>query len=142
VNQAVLNLVVDAARAITDKHQNVSMGRITVRTRLDGGSVVVSASDTGGGISDGIRDRIFEPFFTTKRVGRGTGQGVAVVHSVIVERHRGRVTLDTEAGQGTTFHLHLLVDGPGAATGPSRYGCGLKSLGRSDTTLVRDELKL
>ena len=75
-----------------------------------GQEVRISVSDTGGGIPEAIRDRIFEPFFTTKPVGRGTGQGLAIVRAVVVEKHGGRVTMETETGRGTTFHLFLPLE--------------------------------
>jgi PAS domain S-box-containing protein len=110
VNQAILNLVVNAAHAVEDalggRHTG-KLGVIKVATRLVGREVRISVSDTGNGIPESIRERIFEPFFTTKPVGRGTGQGLAIVHAVVVEKHGGRVTLETEPGRGTTFHLFL-----------------------------------
>jgi two-component system, NtrC family, sensor kinase len=109
VNQAVLNLVVNAAHAIADHAKDGEKGLIRVRTRQDGDSAVISVSDTGGGIPDSIRDRIFDPFFTTKEVGRGTGQGLSVAHSVIVEKHRGQLSFETERGRGTTFEIRLPI---------------------------------
>jgi signal transduction histidine kinase len=73
--------------------------------------VHVAISDTGGGIPADIRGLIFDPFFTTKEVGRGTGQGLAIVRSIVVDKHGGTLTFDTKVGQGTTFHLRLPVDG-------------------------------
>ncbi len=107
VNQAVLNLIVNAAHAIADHAKDGEKGLIRVRTRQDGNTAVISVSDTGGGIPDSIRDRIFDPFFTTKGVGRGTGQGLSVAHSVIVEKHRGQLSFETERGRGTTFEIRL-----------------------------------
>jgi PAS domain S-box-containing protein len=119
INQAVLNLVVNAAHAIEEALGGRSTGRlgtIKVTTRLQGREVRVSVSDTGKGIPEAIRGRIFEPFFTTKPVGKGTGQGLAIVHAVVVEKHGGRVTLETEAGRGTTFHLFLPLEPEAAAS--------------------------
>jgi PAS domain S-box-containing protein len=110
VNQAVLNLVVNAAHAVEEtlggRHTG-KLGLIRISTRQVEQEVRISVSDNGPGIPEAIRDRIFEPFFTTKPVGRGTGQGLAIVHAVVVEKHGGRVTVDTETGRGTTFHLFL-----------------------------------
>jgi len=108
VNQVVLNLIVNAAHAIGDVVNGTdSKGRIDVRTHLDGENVVISISDTGGGIPDAICDHIFDPFFTTKGVGKGTGQGLAIARSVVIEKHGGALTFETKPGQGTTFFVSL-----------------------------------
>jgi signal transduction histidine kinase/HAMP domain-containing protein len=112
VNQAVLNIIVNAAHAIGDVvGDSGGRGKIVVGTRLEGASVVISITDTGGGIPDHIRARIFDPFFTTKQVGKGTGQGLAIARSVIVDKHGGELTVETQLGTGTTFHLRLPVNG-------------------------------
>jgi signal transduction histidine kinase len=70
--------------------------------------------DTGPGIPENIRSRIFDPFFTTKKVGKGTGQGLTISHSVIVDKHGGTIHFDTEMGKGTTFIIRLpMEDGVG-----------------------------
>jgi len=90
INQAVLNLVINAAHAIRDVvGDGGARGKITVTTRHDGDEVEIAISDTGTGIPPAVRDKIYDPFFTTKEVGRGTGQGLAIVHSVVVDRHQG-----------------------------------------------------
>jgi signal transduction histidine kinase len=112
VNQVVLNIVVNAAHAISDVVNGTDRrGRITVQTRHDGASVVIRIGDTGGGISADIASRVFDPFFTTKDVGKGTGQGLAIAHAVILEKHGGDLTFETEVGSGTTFIIRLPVDG-------------------------------
>jgi hypothetical protein len=68
--------------------------------------------DDGGGIPEAIRERIFDPFFTTKAVGRGTGQGLAIARSVVVDKHGGTRTFETEVGRGTTFFVRVPLDGP------------------------------
>jgi PAS domain S-box-containing protein len=111
VNQVMLNLLVNAAHAIADVGSGGdSKGLIRVSTRLEGDAVVISVSDTGGGIAENIRHRIFEPFFTTKEVGRGTGQGLAISHNIIVKRHGGVIDCDSEVGKGTVFHVWLPLD--------------------------------
>jgi two-component system, NtrC family, sensor kinase len=108
LNQVFLNLLVNAAQAIADVVQGSGQkGMIRVKTWQDGEQVVVSVSDTGAGIPEGIRQRIFEPFFTTKEVGRGTGQGLALARRVVVDRHSGSLTFETELGKGTTFFVRL-----------------------------------
>jgi signal transduction histidine kinase len=114
LNQVFLNLLVNAAHAIEDKHRRQGqrgMGEIHLSTRVDGDCVVVSVRDSGCGIPDAIRDRIFEPFFTTKEVGRGSGQGLPLVRSIVVDRHGGALTVDTLVDVGTTFHVRLPSQG-------------------------------
>ena len=110
-NQIILNLVVNASHAIGDvvKKNPGTKGVITVRTRRDGDFAEVSVSDTGTGIAEAHRARIFEPFFTTKDVGRGTGQGLALVYNSVVKKHGGTANFETEVGKGTTFIIRLPV---------------------------------
>jgi signal transduction histidine kinase len=119
INQCVLNIVVNAAHAIGDVVAGTGgRGRITVRTRLDGDAhVVVSVTDTGRGIPEGIRDRVFDPFFTTKDVGKGTGQGLAIARVIVVDRHQGELTIESEVDRGTTCHMRLPIHGAVAPPG-------------------------
>lgn len=109
MNQVFLNIIVNAAHAIADVVGDGSRGKgtITVSTRALGDWVEIRISDTGTGIPEAIRTKIFDPFFTTKQIGRGTGQGLAYVHSVVVEKHKGIITFETEEGKGTTFIIRL-----------------------------------
>jgi len=100
LNQALINLIVNAAHAIEDKGDKAHKGKITITTRLVGGAVACSVSDTGIGIPSKDRDKIFDLFFTTKEPGRGTGQGLSLVHNIIKD-HGGRITVDSEVGRGT-----------------------------------------
>ena len=72
---------------------------------------MISVADTGCGIPRRVAERVFDPFFTTKEVGRGTGQGLAIARTLVVERHGGTLTFETAPGEGTTFHVRLPVDG-------------------------------
>ena len=110
-NQVILNLITNAAHAIADttNHGQDGKGRIGISTRLDGEWAEIRVSDTGTGIPENIRKRVFDPFFTTKDVGKGTGQGLAIAHSVIVDKHEGSITFESETGTGTTFILRLPV---------------------------------
>jgi signal transduction histidine kinase len=109
-NQVVLNLLLNAAHAISDVVEGTgTKGRITVRTRAIGDYVEVSVSDTGAGIPESVRGRIFEPFVTTKEVGRGTGQGLALSRGIVVEKFKGSLHFETETGKGTTFYIRLPV---------------------------------
>jgi len=105
----VLNLMVNAAHAIKEKVTEGEMGRITIGTRARGEFAEISIADTGSGIPEAIRSRIFDPFFTTKEVGKGTGQGLALAHSVVVKKHCGKIWFETELGRGTTFFIHLPI---------------------------------
>jgi two-component system, NtrC family, sensor kinase len=110
MNQVFLNLLVNAAHAIKDRGEgNGQKGVIGVRTHRDNDHVVISISDSGCGIPENIRDKIFEPFFTTKEVGRGTGQGLAIARTIVVEKHGGSLSFDTEVGRGTTFQIRLPI---------------------------------
>jgi signal transduction histidine kinase len=107
-NQVILNLIVNATHAISDVVRGSNQkGSIRIGTRRDGGWAEVRVSDTGAGIPEGIRARIFTPFFTTKEVGKGTGQGLAMAHSVIVKKHQGTIRFESETGVGTTFVVRL-----------------------------------
>ena len=111
-NQAILNLVVNAAHAIADnrKKPNEPLGRITITARRSGDNVEIRVADTGSGIPVEARKRIFEPFFTTKEVGKGTGQGLAMAYASIVNKHGGAIDFNTELGKGTTFTINLPLE--------------------------------
>lgn len=108
----ILNLVVNAAHAIEDQvnQGRMAKGVITVATRRKDDWAEIQIRDTGGGIPEAIRARIFDPFFTTKEPGRGTGQGLAICHPVIVDKHGGRIFFESEVGRGTTFTINLPLD--------------------------------
>jgi len=108
-NQVILNLIVNAAHAIAAACAEGlrDQGKITVRTSRHGDWAEIAVADTGTGIPEDLRSRVFEPFFTTKPVGQGTGQGLALAHSVIVNQHRGQIWFETEVGCGTTFFIRL-----------------------------------
>jgi signal transduction histidine kinase len=108
-NQVLLNLVVNAAHAIAEvtTGENGGRGLITASTRRCGDWAEVRIRDTGCGIPEKIRHKIFDPFFTTKPVGKGTGQGLAMAHTAIVDRHQGTLTFETEPGVGTVFIIRL-----------------------------------
>ena len=67
----------------------------------------IRVSDTGTGIPLEVQQKIFDPFFTTKEVGKGTGQGLAIARSVVVDKHGGRIDVESEVGKGTTFVILL-----------------------------------
>jgi two-component system NtrC family sensor kinase len=108
LGQVFLNLIVNAAQAMEGQLR----GKLAVTSAVDGDHIVISVSDTGGGIPAEIQQRIFDPFFTTKEVGRGTGQGLAIARAIIVDRHGGSLSFDSIAGQGTTFVIRIPISGP------------------------------
>jgi two-component system NtrC family sensor kinase len=119
LNQVFLNLIVNAAHAIEDKH--AGRGRLRVQTSMDGDAAVIAISDTGGGIPEAHRDRVFDAFFTTKEVGRGTGQGLAISRSIVVDRHGGTLTFDSTPGAGTTFYVRIPLAGPRPPPRPAAH---------------------
>jgi PAS domain S-box-containing protein len=111
MNQVFLNLLVNAAHAVGDVMKETGKkGKISMHTQVDGSMALIAIADTGGGIPEGIRNRIFDPFFTTKEVGRGTGQGLAIARSVVVDRHKGTLTYESDVGKGTTFYVRLPLE--------------------------------
>lgn len=104
LNHVFMNLILNAAEAMEGR------GTLTLRTRTSEtlGCVEFEVSDTGCGIPDEIRSRVFEPFFTTKEVGKGTGLGLSMVYG-IVERHGGKVMIDSAENEGTVFTVRLPI---------------------------------
>ncbi len=111
-NQAILNIIINAAHAIGDmqRNGNQNKGVIGVQTRQVDQAVEIRISDSGTGIPDDIRSKIFDPFFTTKEVGQGTGQGLSIARTVIVDKHGGAINFETKPGHGTTFIIRLPLD--------------------------------
>jgi PAS domain S-box-containing protein len=110
INQVFLNLIVNAAHAISDAVRGtLRRGTITVTTARVDDWIEVRIADTGIGIPQAIRARIFDPFFTTKEVGRGTGQGLYIARDIVVSKHGGSVTFESEVGVGTTFIIRLPI---------------------------------
>ncbi len=109
INQVVLNLIINAVHAIKDvvEKEKSGKGTIKVSTSHDDSWVEIRVSDTGTGIPEKIRSKIFDPFFTTKEVGTGTGQGLAISRSLIVNNHRGVLDFETDEGRGTTMIVRL-----------------------------------
>lgn len=110
INQVFLNLIVNAAHAIEDvvKDQG-GKGEISIRTYRQEEEVVVEIRDTGSGIPADIAQRVFDPFFTTKEVGKGTGQGLAIARKIVMDKHGGVLTFDSQPGEGTTFFIRLPI---------------------------------
>jgi PAS domain S-box-containing protein len=117
-NQVILNLIVNAAHAIADvvRERGPEKGMIKIQTRNCLEWAEIRVRDTGSGIPERVRTRIFDPFFTTKEIGKGTGQGLAIARSVVVDKHGGTIHFETETGKGTTFVIRLPHDGKSLAT--------------------------
>jgi PAS domain S-box-containing protein len=111
-NQVILNIVLNAAHAIADIVGDGSKGKgiIAIGTRREDDWAEIRISDTGTGIPEAVRSKVFDPFFTTKEVGKGTGQGLAIAHNVVVEKHGGTIGFETEVDKGTTFIIRLPIE--------------------------------
>jgi two-component system NtrC family sensor kinase len=105
LNQVWMNLLVNAAQAIGSVE-----GKVEITTRCEGSTVMVSFTNSGPGISPEQLTKIFDPFFTTKPIGEGTGLGLSISHGII-QRHGGKIEVESPPGRGTTFTISLPVDG-------------------------------
>lgn len=113
INQVILNIIVNAAQALKEKtgEEDVqSKELIHIKTSQVGNNAEIRIRDTGPGVPAAVRGRLFDPFFTTKGVGKGTGQGLAIAHTVIVKKHHGKIWFETEEGKGTTFIIQLPLE--------------------------------
>lgn len=118
LNQVFMNIIANGIDAIEERYQKLSVprsethsGRIAICTRVTAQStVMVEISDNGTGMPQGIVDRIFNPFFTTKAVGKGTGLGMSIAHSIVVEKHNGKIECISSIGCGTTFQIEIPID--------------------------------
>jgi len=102
IEQVLMNLILNAVQAMKEG------GVLSIRTWVEEGICLVEIRDTGAGIPATVLPKIFDPFFTTKREGEGTGLGLSVSLG-IVERHGGKILVDSEVGKGTVFTLWLPV---------------------------------
>ena len=149
LQQVLMNLCTNAWHALKDGAGRIGMGLDAVvldqeaLKRLGqvppGPYAHLWVSDTGVGMDGATRARIFEPFFTTKPVGQGTGLGLSVVHGIL-NAHRGAIAVDSELGQGSTFHLYFpLLESaePGTALVPTSRPAPL--LGHGEHVLYVDD---
>jgi signal transduction histidine kinase len=124
INQVFLNLLVNAAHAIKSVVKDSGeKGKIRVVSRALEDAVEIAICDTGCGIAPEIQSKIFDPFFTTKEVGKGTGQGLAIARSIIVDKHKGSLSFSSKVGRGATFRVRLPVtfgDSPAAEAKSTR----------------------
>jgi two-component system NtrC family sensor kinase len=119
LNQVFLNLIVNAAHAIQESGKDPVSGQIVITTEADTDTVRIHIADNGCGIPEKIRERIFDPFFTTKEVGKGTGQGLAITRSIVVEKHGGRIDVKSQPGEGTQFTIAIPIAGRAATAAPT-----------------------
>ena len=103
INQVLMNILSNALQAIPEQ------GKIFIKTWQENETVKISIRDTGSGMSEAIRQKIFDPFFTTKDVGKGTGLGLSISYGII-EKHNGKIEVQSEPGKGTTFIITLPVN--------------------------------
>lgn len=108
INQVLLNIIINAAHAISTKFTN-EKGLITVKTYFEDGKVCCSICDDGCGMTQDVKNRIFEPFFTTKPVGQGTGLGLGIVYDIVCKQHDGSIDVQSNPGEGTCFVFSLPV---------------------------------
>lgn len=106
INQVLLNLVVNAADAITEK-KSEERGKIMVETKSHPDGAEILITDNGCGMSIDVKERIFDPFFTTKGVGKGSGQGLSIAYNIIKVKHGGTIDCTSKPGVGTTFRIFL-----------------------------------
>ena len=102
IEQILVNLILNAIQSLQDD------GLIEISTRFEGNWFCILVSDNGCGISPENLPRIFDPFFTTKGVGKGTGLGLSVSRGII-ERHKGRIEVESAVGRGTVFKVSLPI---------------------------------
>lgn len=115
IQQVILNLINNSLDAMEK-----TGGNVDISTRINGSFVVVDVADNGPGIAKANLQRIFDPFFTTKPVGKGTGLGLSICYGII-KKMGGDITVNSAAGMGTTFHVHIpwVVDGKSSGQPPA-----------------------
>jgi len=107
LNQVFMNIIANAIDVLQEPLENP--GIIRIRTEVEGTLAVIRIADNGAGITDQVKQRIFDPFYTTKRIGSGTGMGLAISHSIIVEKHKGEIKCFSVVGKGTEFRIEIPI---------------------------------
>ena len=108
LNQAVMNLLTNAAQAVRAKHGDGGDGAVSIRSWHENGIITIAVQDNGCGMDETVKSRVFEPFFTTKGVGEGTGLGLSITYS-IVQKHNGTIAVESTPGQGSEFRISIPV---------------------------------
>ncbi len=111
-SQIMINMIINATHAIEERYgpDSAQQGRIDISLSSDSGNVMVQIRDNGSGMNEEVKARMFEPFFTTKKMGKGTGQGLAMVYASITGKHNGKITVDAAPDDGTRFTFILPKD--------------------------------
>lgn len=109
LNQVFLNMMINARDAIQEAIDKklIEKGHIEIATDMDTDYPIISIKDNGIRMREEIKPKIFDPFFMTKEVGKGSGQGLAISHSIIYDKHKGMMRFESEYGKGTAFHVFL-----------------------------------
>ncbi|MFM9264521.1 PAS domain S-box protein [Tychonema sp. BBK16] len=107
LNQVFMNMIANAIDALEEQKKN--LGMIKICTEVEGNFVAIAISDNGTGITDKVKQRIFDPFYTTKAIGSGTGMGLAISHSIVVEKHQGEINCISAVGKGTEFIIKIPI---------------------------------
>ncbi len=107
LNQVFMNIIANAIDALQEPLQNPAI--IRIRTEVEGNIAAIRIADNGTGIIDKVKQRIFDPFYTTKPIGSGTGMGLAISHSIIVEKHKGEIKCFSQVGKGTEFAIEIPI---------------------------------
>ncbi|MFB2968320.1 AAA family ATPase [Aerosakkonema sp. BLCC-F183] len=118
LNQVFMNIIANAIDALEESNNKhipgkvkVDRNQITITTSVENGEVKISIADNGKGMTAEVKEKIFDHLFTTKAVGKGTGLGLAIARQIIVEKHGGRIDVNSVPGQGTEFAIWLPVNG-------------------------------
>jgi signal transduction histidine kinase len=109
INQVILNIIVNASHAIGSLEGKDGKGNIRIITLKENDNIVIKISDDADGMEERVRERIFDPFFTTKEVGKGTGQGLSLAYAIVVDKHGGNISVESNVGEGTTFTIELPI---------------------------------
>ena len=112
ISRAVLNLMNNACYTVWKKAQNLGEDytpTIHVKVTAADGLLTISIADNGEGMTDEVVQRLYENFFTTKPIGQGTGLGMAIAREIVENKHKGTLTFETQAGQGTTFYITIPI---------------------------------
>jgi signal transduction histidine kinase len=110
LSRAVLNVMNNACYAVWQRQQKDGKDfspEISVCVKFEDGSVVITIADNGDGMTDEVKQKLYENFFTTKPAGQGTGRGMAITRDIIENKHKGKISFESELGKGTSFRFEI-----------------------------------